>query len=663
MATGEIMSSSDTQHNETTPDLVTRFDDALAQVAAASRFAKPRHVGKVLQLAGRLLCQPDGPGQLYQRATALEQAGLFDGTDWAHPEILQADITVRTLRLGGADDIALECLSELRLLAVAREELSHPALSAEQAHHYLAQVLALNLDLLFETGGEAIRVRQGRMAAAVRGVLHTLVSHIGYDQIIDRLIEEIWRILAQRPVRVDHIKAMITQIAACLYNPAITVSNSRGADRLVSALFGPTQASVEDPGLEVYAERLAAMDGQALQQEAGGFARALHDTGLVSAYQPVFLRFALTQSSELVSAALGLSATGRDALLCYQELVYALIEASVFPETAQAAYGLALMLERGVLFAPPAAPALWRQLGQTLSPSADAAIVQALGDARPAKVQLIAGVLTVLGLPLGVGQGNNPTCQSARAISMWAYNDPDYLLQMIVWATRDDDLVMHFEGQRLSSKELAPSWPAVAPQDVDAVSAVLVPHLDRIYHAMGALCADRDDDPHRWINPEFHGWWVGRGFRLAVDLATGKLHDYAAFVRHFYACYHPLHNGNQPLIYPQPAGLAVTDSAARFVGWHAITIQRLTLDQDEVMRVYFYNPNNDSGQDLGNGVKVSTEGRGERYGESSLPVAEFVSRLYIFHFDPLEHLDPARVPDHDVAEVETLARGSWALTR
>lgn len=657
------MSTSDTQHDDATPDLAARFDQALEQVAQASRFAKALHVGKVMQLAGRLLCQPQGPEQLYQRATAIEQSGLFSGTDWAQPEILQADITVQTLRLGGTEDITLECLSELRLLAVAQGELPHEGLSAEQAHHYLAQVLALNLDLLFETGGEAIRVRQGRMAVAVRGVLQMLVSHIGYDNIIDRLIEEIWRILAQRPVRVDHLKAMITQIAACLYNPSITVSNSRGADRLVSALFGPTHASVEDPGLEVYAERLAGMDTQALQQEANGFARAMHDTGLVSAYQPVFLRFAVTQSTDLVSAALGLSATGRDALLCYQDLVYALIEASVFPETAQAAYGLALMLERGVLFAPPVAPALWRQLGQTLSANADAAIVQALSDVRPAKVQLIAGVLGVLGLPLGVGQGNNPTCQSARAISMWAYNDPDYLLQMIVWATRDDDLVMHFEGQRLSSKELALTTPAIAPLDVDAVSAVLVPHLDRIYHAMGALCADRGDDPHRWINPEFHGWWVGRGFKLAVDLPTGNLTDYETFVRYFYACYHPLHNGNQPLIYPQPVGLAVTDSAARFVGWHAITIQRVTLDQDEVMRVYFYNPNNDSGQDLGNGVKVSTEGRGERFGESSLPVAEFVSRLYIFHFDPLEHIDPAGVPAEDVAEVEALARGSWALER
>ena len=48
----------------------------------------------------------------------------------------------------------------MRLLAVAQGELPHDALSAEQAHHYLAQVLALNLDLLFETGGEAIRVHE-----------------------------------------------------------------------------------------------------------------------------------------------------------------------------------------------------------------------------------------------------------------------------------------------------------------------------------------------------------------------------------------------------------------------------------------------------------------------------------------------------------------------
>ncbi|MGH8274320.1 MAG: hypothetical protein ACRES9_08755 [Gammaproteobacteria bacterium] len=644
-------------------ELAARFDEALAGLAEAESFGKAMRNGKVLQIAGRLLCQPDGSELLYERIEAVEQAGIFIGTDWATPEILQADITVHTLREGSADEVTLECLSELRLLAAAQSSYVHPGISAEQARHYLVQVLALNLDLLFEAGSEATRVSLGRMTAAVRGVLQLLVRNIGYDDILERLIGEIWRILAQRPVRVDHIKNMITRIAEFLYDAAIPVTNGRGAHRLISALFGPTQASVEDPGLDVYRERLTTMDAQALLQEARGFARAMHDTGLVSPYHPVFLRFARDEAPDLLPAALGLSATGRDALLCYPDLVHALIEAAIYPETAQAAYGLAQMLERGVLFAPPVAPALWRQLGLELCPGAETAVSQAVGMDRPANVRLLAGVLGVLGLPLGVGQGNNPTCQAARAISMWAYNDPDYLLQMIVWAARDDDLVMHFEGRRLSSRELAAEIPAVSPMDVDAVSAVLVPHLDRIYNAMMNLCAERDDDPHRWINPEFHGWWVGRGFELAVDLSTGKLKNYDAFVRHFHACYHPLHNGNRPLTHPQPAGLAMTDSAARFVGWHAITIQRVSLDQNGEMRVYFYNPNNDSGQDLGNGVQVSTEGMGERYGESSLPVIEFVSRLYLFHYDALEHVQPEKVPAEDVAAVEALARESWAAER
>ncbi|HYW04091.1 MAG TPA: hypothetical protein VFA86_09120, partial [Gammaproteobacteria bacterium] len=599
-----------------------------------------------------------------ERAPELDRAGVFAGSDWAHPEILQADVAAQTLREGRSGDVLLECLSDLRLLAIAEARYVHPEVSSEQAQHYLAQVLALNLDRLFNSGGEATRARQGVLTGAVQAVLQLLLDHIGYDHIMDRLIEEIWRILAQRPVRVDNIKGMVTQIAACLYNPSIPVTSSRGADRLVSALFGPTQACIEDPGLEVYAERMAAMDAQALQQEANGLARAMHDTGLVSPYHAAFLRFALAQSPDLLPTALGLSSTGRETLLCYQDLVHALIDAAIFPETSQPAYGLTLLLENGVLFSPPVGPALWRQISLALSPQANRTIVRARGEVRPARVLLLGDILGVLGLPMGVGQGNNPTCQSARAISMWAHNDPDYLLQMIAWAARDDDIVTHFEGQRLSSRELAVAdMAAIAPADVDAVSALLVPHLDTIYRVMMDLCAGREDDPHRWINPEFHGWWVGRGFRLAVELASGRLSDYEGFVRLFYAYYNPLYNGNQPLIHPQPAGLAMTDSAARFVGWHAITIQRVALDQNEDMRVYFYNPNNDSGQDFGNDVRVSTEGLGEHFGESSLPVKEFVSRLYLFHYDPLEHVEPDSVPAEEVSAVEELARGSWAANR
>lgn len=169
----------------------------------------------------------------------------------------------------------------------------------------------------------------------------------------------------------------------------------------------------------------------------------------------------------------------------------------------------------------------------------------------------------------------------------------------------------------------------------------------------------RDGDPHRWVNPEFHGWSSGRAFRINVDVGTGKLVDIDGLLRHFYAAYHPLYNGKQPLIHPQPAGIAVTDSAARFIGWHAITVLRVSLDQDGVMREYFYNLNNDSGQDWGDEVVVSTAGHGERFGEASLPFEQFASRLYIFHFDPLESGERAGVPQAELDRVLGYLQRSW----
>jgi hypothetical protein len=134
-------------------------------------------------------------------------------------------------------------------------------------------------------------------------------------------------------------------------------------------------------------------------------------------------------------------------------------------------------------------------------------------------------------------------------------------------------------------------------------------------------------------------------------------------VRRFYVVYHPYYNGNQPVIHPQPAGLAVTDSSGRFVGWHAVTVVRVALDIHGDMRVYFFNPNNDSGQDWGCDVVVSTQGFGEYFGESSLPFAQFVSRLYIFHYDPLESRDPSVVEQSDIDRVYAMASASWAAQR
>lgn len=655
---------------ETPPDdaklrgLLDKLDEATALLEGARDFAKPGKLPRVLDTARRVLLQEGGAAAIETRAQTLEQAGVFAGSDWETPQYLLPTLTTHALKSADPNMVVIEALSELRLLAVAKGEYLHPMISAEQAHHYLTQVMAINLWLLFGAPSEAERETQGRLANIPRHLFHHLAERIGYEHIVDSLIEEIWRILQQRPIQVEPVKQMITQIALCQTNPDIDLGASgQGADRLVSSLFGPTWACREDPGIEVYRERLASMDTAALQGEATGFARAMHDTGLVSPYHPVLLRHLLDHGDHLLAEALGLSATGRDCLLCYRELVSALIRGGVHPATPQAAYGLALTLERGILYQPPVAPAMWRQLGLTLSEWSQSRLNLAFGEAISPRARLLEGVLCMLGQPLGVGQGNNPTCQSARALSMWAYNDPDYLLQMVAWAARDDEIIMHFEGQPISSMASLSGVAQSLPMDLDPVSLIVVPHLDRIYAEMGRRCIGREGDPHRWVNPEFHGWWSGRGFRINVDVASGQLHELDTFLRHFYASYHPYYNGNQPLIHPQPAGIAVTDSAARFIGWHAITVLRVNLDPSDVMRVYFFNPNNDSGQDWGDGIKVSTAGHGERAGEASLPFEQFASRLYIFHYDPLERGELAQITQEELDRVIGHIHRSWGADR
>lgn len=112
------------------------------------------------------------------------------------------------------------------------------------------------------------------------------------------------------------------------------------------------------------------MDDAALLREAIAFAEAMHSTGLVSPYMPGFLRYLRTRWNALIPTALGLSQTGADAFQCYPALIHALIDEALFAETSQAAYGLAMMLERGILYSPAVAPSLWRQLRLTVCEAA-----------------------------------------------------------------------------------------------------------------------------------------------------------------------------------------------------------------------------------------------------------------------------------------------------
>ncbi len=642
--------------------LAGTLDAALQRLELARPFAKPRFQGQVLDVVGRLAAAPDGVERLYVFAPRMDVAGLFQGSDYDRPDALLPQLVAGSLDGPSAAAAALETASLLRMLAIAKGEVTHPGVHADGARRFLRQVLALNMHRLFGVADEAARARPRE--AATRALFRFLAEEIGLSDALEALVAEIWRILAQRPIQTGPAREMIVQTAMTLAEKGAEIEGRIGADRLVSALFGPTTASLDDPGLEEYRERLWGMEASARLSEARGLARAMHDTGLVSDYHAAFMGWAMEAGeSDLAPEALGLGPTGLGSWRRERVLIESLIRVAVTPATPQAALGLAGLLERGLLHQAPIAPALWRQLATVPTPSVAERLAAAFGWGATPAAHLLAGVLQVLGQPLGVGQGANPTCQSARAIAMWALNDPDRLLHHVAQATRHDAVRMQFEGTEIDSTALPAGLALRAPLDADPVSVLLVPHLDRVYAEMGRLCVGRSGDPHQWINPEFHGWWVGRACHVAVHVPTGALADLEGFLVRFFLSYHPACNGGEPVIHPQPAGVAVTDSSGRFIGWHAIAVLRVAEDREGAMRVYFYNPNNDSGQDWGGEVVVSTEGMGERPGEASLPFDAFASRLYLFHDDPLRPV-PVAAPDAGrIGAVAERVRRSWAAGR
>ncbi|MDN5865477.1 MAG: hypothetical protein L0I62_09755 [Gammaproteobacteria bacterium] len=638
------------------------FAQALDKLAQTRAFGKPIHQSRLLGLAAKLLASPRGLEVLDQYAPAFEQAGVFAGSDWDQPEHLDAGL-VRGSLLGHGTTLALECLSELRMLAIADGRQSQPRMSAEDAKTFLSDVLARNLDLLFPSASEQNRSLSVRIER-IRLLLDYLQARIGMQGILAALAAEAERVLLQRPIMVDRVHAMVRAAAN-----AMPVSPQRGSRenwrfirRLIEAMEGPTELSRASGDAETYARELRRLDEDKLREEAIVFGQSMRRTGLVCPLHAPLLHHLLESEPRLLHHALGLRRVGRASIAAYPALVEEMIRMAVWPETARCIYGLYGLLERGVLFYRPVAPGLRRLLKVPLLDAVAQELVAAsgYGNPPPANALLVAGTLSVLGQPRGVDQGHNPTCQSARAISLWSQNDTGFLLGLIADAARDGDVVMQFEGEEIHSSTLDPGLAVELHTELDPISLLLTPHIDRIYMEMSRRTADRGEDGHRWVNPELHGWWVARGFASAVHEGTGSVHGLEAFVRLFYASYHPEFNGGRDMVYVQPCGIAVTNYEAVFVGWHAVSIQRVGRDDDGDWRVYFFNPNRDKGQNWGQGVVTSTANHGELEGESSLPFAQFASRLYVFHYLVPESGDPAAVPVDLVTPVIEAARASWA---
>lgn len=635
--------------------LEKKFETALETLNQAKPFAKSLYQTDVYQLANELASTIEGMSVLFKYAHLFDQAGVFLNGDWEDPTKLQPPFVGGSLRLRGIYSI-LELLSEMRMLAIAKGTYKHESLSSEHASSFLNEVLALNLDLLFPEEQES-ELEEHLIRA--QNLFTYLQQELSCESVAEQMVQEIKRITVQRPIITKRIIELIEN-SKLLINDEIDSKFAEELAKYSRAIDAPTPLSLEAADQRDYRLKLEQASREELISEAERFAESMNETGLVSPYHAILLRFLNRKYQEIIPSALHLTESGITSFNENIDLIHDIIQLSIYPETKQAIYGLTKLLNRGVLKLETLIPALRQLFELPIHAEVKNGLSNYIGlNGISINGILVAGVVSVIGQPLGIGQGVNPICQSARAISLWAQYDIEKLLTLITTAARDNNIEMTFEDELINSNLLLDGVVTANLQDLDPVSIILVPHLDRIYNEMMKRTLLRGEDGHKWVNREFYGEWIPSGFINVIDPLTLKVTNYPTFVKLFYATHHPDYNEGYKMLYPNPVGIYLTNVHGELLGLHAVSIQRIEKDQHGECRIYFYNPNNDSTQNWGQGIKASVTGFGELEGESSLPFHEFVSRMYAYHYNLYEQGDTYMVEESIVEKVETLAKDSW----
>jgi hypothetical protein len=608
---------------------------------------------KALSHSQALLADPAGVDALYERVGRLQAAGVFADSPWENPARLQPRFVRGTLAKPGGNAVR-EALSCLRVAAIAKGDLTDERFPAERATAFLTQTFALNLDLVFPTATEETR-RDRAHLQGVQNLFDVLSRRVGLDGLGDMLGREIAATCAQRPIVTTRVRQILARVSAASLVDHATLGP------YVRAIRGPSPLARQHAEPADYRAALERASPEALAEEARQLGAAMQATGLVGAHHAAFVQHA-AQDAGLLTAALDLQARGKAELEQHGALVADLIQRGVHQARPQAVFGLAGLLERGRLSQA--------DVRAGLTGLFDLEVCEASGDlltawwkaqgvqAAPMNEQalLVSGALSVLGQPLGVSQGQNQTCQSARGISLWGQRDPAYLLACLTSVVRDDVLVLPFEDEELRSDTLKTHRVEVIG-GLDPVSALLTPHIDRLYGQIMKRVRGRSSDAHRWANPGLYGGWIPDGFSSCFTGAAGTVRDHGDFVRALYATFHPDYNAGREPVTPNPVGIVVTDGRGKFVGLHAVSLLRVAKDPQGEVRVYFFNPNGEDRQDWGQGIRTQVAGHGEEPGESSLPFADFATRIYAFHHHPTEQ--EAEVPDEVVQAVSERARASW----
>ncbi len=647
----------------TISELEDRFLDSLKNYRQAPDFNREEKKKKLLSQADQLARTFDGLAALYQHTPDLVEAGIFDQTVWVDPQHLYAPLVSGTL-LAGYPTATVELLSELRILAVSENKLELPHYTSAQAKSFLEDLLAANLELAFEDfSSEAWESYTRGELKKIRLLFDLLLKHIPLKSLNKRLSDEVTTMAAHRPIVTSKIESLLTIIDEKI----ILEKNDSASEQLsiyLDALLHPTKAATKHQSLDTYREFVRQATPQQLDREGQQMGKLMTETGLVSIYHVELLRFIANHAPNLIPKTLNLDNHGKVEYERHQELVLQLIDQFIVPATKQAVYGLARVLQRNLFSQKITLHALNRLIQIRIMPRVARRLEkgnQTSYQASP-KQLMVGGTLCLLGRPLGIRQGNNPTCQSARGLSMWSRHAPGKLINLLIDACTADNLVFRYEGLLIESADTVKGLVRKFDYKLDPVSIVLVPHLDKVYNEMMRQAAVKllGEDPHISVNPAFYGHWIQTGFFSVYNTITAAIDDYENFIRVFYASFHPQYNGGHQLIYPVPLGIFITDASGGMLGYHAISLLRVEKSPQDEWRVYFFNPNVAGVQNWGQDIRPSVRGHGEIPGESSLPMDQFTSRVYAFHYNQLQLGDKhKKIPAAIVQKITSLAKESW----
>jgi len=632
-----------------------KFCETLESFKEASPLLAVNHKKKLFSSLDYLTDSKVGIQFLYNHIGELVESGFFQETMWDDPTRLVPTLVGGTLKAGDQSTIA-EIMSELRIIALANGTIKHKKFSSGKAQTFLEETLVNNLDLIFSDGSEENRSLDADTCRKINVLFDFLTDQISIDKIKGQIAKEIELICAQRPIVTDRVLEIIATV-----KNEITVSSENEEDRrlmnYIKAVYTPSEKAGE-LSANKYKQFLEHAKREEIINECDKLSKTMHETGLAVAYHAILLRH-LADDGTLVKRTLGLKGVGKAEFDKHKKFASELIRTVIHPDTAHSCYGLAKLLERSLLSHQPVKSGLQRIMGMELHADVAANIRKSRDNSTlDPKYILAAECLGILGQPLGIGQGWNPTCQSARGISLWSSHAPGKLLRMIESAAKSNSLEMRFEGDVIKSKDLIHGLVKELDYNLDAVSVVLVPHLDKIYNEMMRRAANRADDPHKWVNPAMYGHWIPTGFISAYDSLTNSIKEYEKFVRTFYVTHHPDYNGGNDLAYPNPVGIFLTSSSGKLIGFHAVSILRVRKFNGQV-RVYILNPNNEGRQRWQDNMRPTVAGNGERAGESSLPFHQFASRLYAFHFNQSDLDDLNNVDSREIEKVTELAKTSW----